>query len=100
MVDANFLNFYFLIDAPRDKADIGSFIDDRMKDANNDEGAPPHDAVREYSFEGEGSDAGSLSSLSTSSSDQTHDYDYLNDWGPKFSLLADMYGAGQVLEQD
>ncbi|XP_055891438.1 neural-cadherin-like [Biomphalaria glabrata] len=91
---------YLQGNAPRDKADIGSFIDDRMKDANNDEGAPPHDAVREYSFEGEGSDAGSLSSLSTSSSDQTHDYDYLNDWGPKFSLLADMYGAGQVLEQD
>ncbi|KAH9502649.1 hypothetical protein Btru_074016 [Bulinus truncatus] len=85
---------------PKDKPDIGSFIDDRMKDADNDDGAPPHDSVREYSFEGGGSDAGSLSSLSTSSSDGAHDYDYLNDWGPKFSLLADMYGAGQEFEQE
>ena len=66
-----------------------------MKEADGDEGAPPYDAVREYAFEGGDSDAGSLSSLNTSSSgDNDHEYDYLNDWGPKFSRLATMYGPG------
>ncbi|CAL1540107.1 unnamed protein product [Lymnaea stagnalis] len=86
--------------APRDKPDVGNFIDDRMKEADSDNGAPPFDSVREFSFEGGGSDAGSLSSLDTSSSDRDHDYDYLNDWGPKFSKLADMYGSGLENEQE
>lgn len=76
------------------KVDVGNFIDDRMKEADGDEGAPPYDAVREYAFEGGDSDAGSLSSLNTSNSDNDHEYDYLNDWGPKFSRLATMYGPG------
>lgn len=69
-----------------------------MKDADNDDGAAPYDSVREYAFEGGSSDAGSLSSLNTSSSDGDQDYDYLTDWGPKFSKLANMYGTGQDLE--
>lgn len=73
---------------------MGNFIDDRLVDADDDDNAPPHDAVREFVYEGEGSDAGSLSSLNTSSSISEQDYDYLNDWGPKFAKLADMYGAG------
>ncbi|KAK7504632.1 hypothetical protein BaRGS_00004118 [Batillaria attramentaria] len=89
-----------LRNAPGDKPDVGDFINDRMTDADNDPSAPPHDAVMEFAFEGEGSDAGSLSSLNTSSSGQSQDYDYLTDWGPKFSRLADMYGAGQEGEED
>ncbi|GFR69872.1 neural-cadherin [Elysia marginata] len=87
---------YLLGRAPGDsKVDVGNFIDDRMKEADGDEGAPPYDAVREYAFEGGDSDAGSLSSLNTSSSgDRDHEYDYLTDWGPKFSRLATMYGPG------
>ncbi|GFN86028.1 neural-cadherin [Plakobranchus ocellatus] len=92
---------YPLGNAPKrdSKVDVGNFIDDRMKDADGDEGAPPYDAVREYAFEGGDSDAGSLSSLNTSSSgDNDHEYDYLNDWGPKFSRLANMYGTGMEEE--
>jgi len=79
---------------PGDTPEVGGFINDRLQEADGDPAAPPHDNVMEFAFEGGDSDAGSLSSLNTSSSgggiDQ--DYDYLNDWGPKFSKLADMYG--------
>lgn len=70
---------------------IGDFIDDRLNNADDDPNAPPFDTLRDFDFEGGGSDAGSLSSLNTSSSGGDQDYDYLNDWGPKFAKLADMY---------
>ena len=57
--------------------------------------APPYDTTRDFQYEGGGSDAGSLSSLNTTSSDADQDYDYLNDWGPKFAKLADMYNTYQ-----
>lgn len=72
---------------------MGSFIKDRIKDTENEE--PNTDSTREFNFEGGNSDAGSLSSLNTSSSGGSQDYDYLSEWGPKFAKLADMYGAGQ-----
>ncbi|KAL8590527.1 hypothetical protein ACOMHN_010963 [Nucella lapillus] len=84
-----------LRNAPGDKPDVGDFITERMSDADNDPVAPPHDSVMEFAFEGLGSDAGSLSSLNTSSSADSADYDYLNEWGPKFTRLAEMYGAGE-----
>ena len=73
---------------------IGDFIDDRLQDAEDDGSAPPHDTLRDFGYEGEGSDAGSLSSLNTTTSGD-QDYDYLNDWGPKFAKLADMYNEGE-----
>ncbi|BFY98686.1 hypothetical protein BsWGS_01726 [Bradybaena similaris] len=83
--------------APRsDRPDVGTFIKDRINEAENDD--PLNDSTREYNFEGGNSDAGSLSSLNTSSSGGSQDYDYLSDWGPKFAKLADMYGAGQNLD--
>ncbi|KAK3581134.1 hypothetical protein CHS0354_033929 [Potamilus streckersoni] len=80
---------------PGDAPDVGNFITERLTDADNEENAPPHDSVREYIYEGGGSDAGSLSSLNTRSSSEDHDYNYLNDWGPKFSRLANMYGGSE-----
>ncbi len=47
---------------------IGDFIGDRLGDADDDVNAPPYDSVREYQYEGSGSQAGSLSSLQSSSS--------------------------------
>ncbi|CAH1779064.1 unnamed protein product [Owenia fusiformis] len=73
-----------------DNPDVGGFLNGRLGDADDDPNAPPFDSIREYEEEGEGSLALSLSSLgSGSSGDQ--DYNYLNDWGPKFTKLADMY---------
>ncbi len=74
--------------------DVGDFINHRLGDADDDPNAPPHDSVREYAYEGGGSDAGSLSSLASESDLGDQNYDYLTDWGPRFNKLADMYGGG------
>lgn len=62
-----------------------------LEAADNDPNVPPYDTALIYDFEGEGSVAGSLSSIASGSSDGDQDYDYLNDWGPRFQKLANMY---------
>ena len=76
--------------ATSDRPDIGDFINNRLDDADDDPNSPPYDTPIGFDFEGGGSSVGSLSSLNTSSSGD-QDYDYLNEWGPKFAKLADMY---------
>ena len=71
---------------------MATFIKDRIADIEQDPTFPPHDSVREYAYEGGGSDAGSLSSLASTSDPQDQDWSYLSNWGPRFSKLANMYG--------
>lgn len=73
-----------------DRPEVGDFINSRLNDADDDPNSPPYDTPHDFNYEGGSSDAGSLSSLNTSSSG-SQDYDYLNEWGPKFAKLADMY---------
>uniref|UniRef100_A0A7N8XKL0 Cadherin 15, type 1, M-cadherin (myotubule) n=1 Tax=Mastacembelus armatus TaxID=205130 RepID=A0A7N8XKL0_9TELE len=81
---------------PTDPSDIQDYINDGLEAADNDPNVPPYDTALIYDYEGEGSLAGSLSSIATSSSDGDQDYDYLNDWGPRFQKLANI--AGQILK--
>uniref|UniRef100_A0A8C6S2Z9 Cadherin 15, type 1, M-cadherin (myotubule) n=1 Tax=Neogobius melanostomus TaxID=47308 RepID=A0A8C6S2Z9_9GOBI len=78
---------------PADPTDIEDYINDGLEAADNDPNVPPYDTALIYDFEGEGSLAGSLSSIASGSSDGDQDYDYLNDWGPRFQKLANLYDS-------
>nr|XP_040021731.1 cadherin-15 [Gasterosteus aculeatus aculeatus] len=76
---------------PADPTDIEDYISDGLDAADNDPNVPPYDTALIYDYEGEGSLAGSFSSIASGSSDGDQDYDYLNDWGPRFQKLANMF---------
>ncbi|XP_033841531.1 cadherin-20-like [Periophthalmus magnuspinnatus] len=84
---------------PASSADgnVQGYVLAKLIEADLDPCAPPYDSLQTYAYEGEGSVAESLSSLQSGASNADHEYDYLNDWGPRFKKLAEMYG---VLEQN
>ncbi|XP_030060463.1 cadherin-15 [Microcaecilia unicolor] len=76
---------------PSNPCDIEDFISDGLEAADCDPCVPPYDTALIYDHEGDGSVAGTLSSIASSLTDSDQDYDYLNDWGPRFRRLADLY---------
>nr|XP_033798359.1 cadherin-11 [Geotrypetes seraphini]XP_033798360.1 cadherin-11 [Geotrypetes seraphini] len=80
--------------------DVDDFINTRIHEADNDPTAPPYDSIQIYGYEGRGSVAGSLSSLESATTDSDLDYDYLQNWGPRFKKLADLYGSKDTCDDD
>ncbi|MCI4392969.1 hypothetical protein PGIGA_G00152000 [Pangasianodon gigas] len=76
------------------KGDMAVMIEVKKDEADHDRDGIPYDTLHIYGYEGTESLAGSLSSLESSSSFGSElDYDFLNDWGPRFRTLAQIYGS-------
>ncbi|XP_064908685.1 cadherin-12 isoform X3 [Columba livia] len=83
-----------------DNTDIRNFINQRLQENDVDPTAPPYDSLATYAYEGNGSVAESLSSIDSLTTEADQDYDYLNDWGPRFKILADMFGEEESYNPD
>ncbi|XP_031171880.1 cadherin-5 [Sander lucioperca] len=75
------------------KGDMAVMIEVKKDEADHDRDGFPYDTLHIYGYEGPESLAGSLSSLQSSSTGSNLDYDFLNDWGPRFRTLAELYGV-------
>ncbi|XP_068996060.1 cadherin-12-like [Embiotoca jacksoni] len=67
---------------------IREFIQHRLEESQQGYAAPPYDSLATYAYEGDGSVAGSLSSLEESFViDDSGDFSSLGDWGHPFKTL-------------
>ncbi|XP_042285234.1 cadherin-12-like isoform X1 [Thunnus maccoyii] len=68
---------------------IREFIEQRLEESQQGYTVPPYDSLATYAYEGDGSVAGSLSSIEESwVIDNTGDFSSLGDWGQPFKTLA------------
>ncbi|XP_070784421.1 cadherin-18 isoform X2 [Enoplosus armatus] len=75
-----------------DEVDVHEFIKQRLVEADMDTSVPPYDSLQTYAYEGQGSPTGSISPLDSPGVHSEQDYNYLDDWGPEFQKLAELYG--------
>ncbi|XP_041077645.1 cadherin-5-like [Polyodon spathula] len=87
---------YATVQKPAAKGEMAVMIEVKKDEADHDRDGIPYDTLHIYGYEGSESLAGSLSSLESASSDSDLDYDFLNDWGPRFNTLAELYGVEGV----
>ncbi|XP_022409328.1 cadherin-24 isoform X1 [Delphinapterus leucas] len=80
---------------PHGPADVAQLLALRLRGADDDPSVPPYDSVQVYGYEGRGSSCGSLSSLGSGSEigGAPGPAEPLDDWGPLFRTLAELYGA-------
>lgn len=80
---------------PPGPADVVQLLALRLREADEDPSVPPYDSVQVYGYEGRGSSCGSLSSLGSGSEagGVPGPAEPLDDWGPLFRTLAELYGA-------
>ncbi|XP_073684022.1 cadherin-12 [Garra rufa] len=86
--------------ASQNSADMSNFISQRLQEHDGDTSAPPYDSLATYAYEGEGSVAESLSSIESVKGETEEDYDYLNEWGPRFKTLAGIFGERSESQSD
>ncbi|KAF0886404.1 CAD18 protein, partial [Crocuta crocuta] len=72
--------------------DVQEFLKQKLAEADLDPSVPPYDSLQTYAYEGQRSEAGSISSLDSATTQSDQDYHYLGDWGPEFKKLAELYG--------
>ncbi|XP_053570584.1 cadherin-18 isoform X1 [Bombina bombina] len=75
-----------------DTIDVQEFLKQKLAEADRDPSVPPYDSLQTYAYEGQRSEAGSISSLDSLGTQSDQDYTYLDDWGPEFKKLAELYG--------
>ncbi|XP_048886699.1 cadherin-5 [Brienomyrus brachyistius] len=77
---------------PAVRRDMATMIEVKKDEADHERDGGPYDTLHIYGYEGPESLVGSFSSLESRSDDASLDYDILNDWGPRFKTLAELYG--------
>ncbi|KAE8597656.1 hypothetical protein XENTR_v10016551 [Xenopus tropicalis] len=75
-----------------DNINVQEFLKQRLAEADHDPGVPPYDSLQTYAYEGQRSEAGSISSLDSLGTQSDQDYNFLDEWGPEFKKLAELYG--------
>ncbi|XP_062859752.1 cadherin-18 isoform X2 [Trichomycterus rosablanca] len=78
--------------ATDEETDVHDFIRQRITEADQDTSVPPYDSLQTYAYEGQGSSAGSISSIGSPGIHSEQDCNVLDDWGPEFQKLAELYG--------
>lgn len=81
---------------PPGPADVAQLLALRLHEADEDPSVPPYDSVQVYGYEGRGSSCGSLSSLGSEAGGTLGPAEPLDDWGPLFHTLAELYGAKEL----
>ncbi|KAM8946522.1 cadherin-22 [Pelodytes ibericus] len=75
------------------------YISRKVRLADQDSSVPPYDSFQTYAFEGSGSSAASLSSISSWSTGSEQDFSQLGSWGPRFRQLAALYAGHRGQEE-
>ncbi|XP_060899763.1 cadherin-12-like [Labrus mixtus] len=84
-----------------DAVKIREFIEQRLEESQKGFAAPPYDSLATYAYEGDGSVAGSLSSIEESwVIDDTGDFSSLGDWGQPFKTLANILDTQPPAQTD
>ncbi|XP_076837915.1 cadherin-12a isoform X2 [Brachyhypopomus gauderio] len=85
---------------PADGTDLQAYIQRRLQENHSGAGGPPYDSLATYAYEGEGSVAGSLSSIESRTQEPEQDYSHITDWGPHFKTLARIFSGPETQTTD
>ncbi|XP_060796142.1 cadherin-18 isoform X2 [Neoarius graeffei] len=78
---------------------VHDYIKERLAEADQDTSVPPYDSLQTYAYEGQGSSAGSISSLGSAGIPSEQDYN-LDEWGPKIKKLVELSREAADMEHE